>query len=124
MLFGSIVYPLCDLHPGKFGVFLGATLLLNATAAAMCFFAAAWSSSVGTANLWASLFFIYNIVFGGLLLTAASGPVAWAMQLSFFFHTYEILMVNEFHGYDGLRFNPSDSSMGSKAALISGKLQP
>ena len=37
-----------------------------------------------------------NIVFGGLLLTASSanGVIAWAMELSFFFHTYEILMVN------------------------------
>ena len=113
----------------------------------MCFFAAAWSSSVGTANLYASLFFIYNIVFGGLLLTASSGLIAWLMRFSFFFHAYvsfalaratsflqvllatssqfwfgsqEILMVNEFHGYTTLSFNPSHSSLGGKAALISG----
>ena len=42
------------------------------------------------------------------------------MELSFFFHAYEILMVNEFHGYDHLQFNPSHSSMGANAALISG----
>ena len=37
-----------------------------------------------------------NIVFGGLLLTASSanGVIAWAMELSFFFRTYEILMIN------------------------------
>lgn len=36
----------------------------------------------------------YNIVFGGLLLTAGDGPVSMALQSSFFFHAYEILMVN------------------------------
>jgi hypothetical protein len=34
--------------------FIGAILLLNATATAMCFFAAAVSKNAGTANLWAS----------------------------------------------------------------------
>ena len=41
----------------------------------MCFFTAAWSDTAGTANLWASLVFVYNIVFGGLLLTASKGAV-------------------------------------------------
>ena len=104
---------MCNLHHGKAAVFVGATLLLNATAAAMCFFAAAVCSSVGAANLFASLFFIvresayyrvhrlssgdcmqYNIIFGGLLLTASDGLVSIALQSSFFFHAYEILMVN------------------------------
>ena len=73
------------------------------------------------------------------------------MQLSFFFHAYEILMVralvhvaertthpamngididvllmdclqvNEFDGYTEVQFNPSHSSLGTKSALISGK---
>ena len=120
-LFGLIIYPLCDLHEGRIFVFLGATLLLNATASAMCFFAAAVSKSAGTANLWASLFFIYNMCFGGLLLTAHSITVKALMQLSFFFHAYEILMVNEFDGYEELQFNPSHTSLGPKSALISGK---
>ena len=123
-IFGAIVYPLCGLHDGLFSwrclIFMAATLLLNATAAAMCFLVAAVSNSVGTANLSASLFFIYNIVFGGLLLTARNEAVTVLMQFSFFFHAYEILMVNEFHGYIELEFNPSHSSLGTKAALISG----
>jgi hypothetical protein len=57
--FTLIVYPMCSLHSGRMEIFLSALLLLNATAAAMCFFAAAVANSVGTANLWASLFFIY-----------------------------------------------------------------
>ena len=120
-LFGLVIYPLCDLHRGRMGIFIGATLLLNATASAMCFFAAAVSKTSATANLWASLFFIYNMCFGGLLLTANATGIIDLMQLSFFFHAYEILMVNEFDGYEKLEFNPSHSSLNGKAALISGK---
>jgi hypothetical protein len=57
----------------------------------------------------------------GLLLTAHSSVVEALMQLSFFFHAYEILMVNEFDGYDELQFNPTHSSLGKKSAMISGK---
>ncbi len=92
--FALIVYPMCALHEGRIGVFIGALLLLNTTAAAMCFCAAAFSRNVGTANLWASIFFIYNMCFGGLLLTSHSTIVNIFMQLSFFFHAYEVLMVS------------------------------
>ncbi len=34
------------------------------------------------------------------------------MQASFFFHSYEALMVNEFHGYMHLVFNPAGTQMG------------
>ena len=35
VLFGLIVYPMCGLHEGRMGVFVGAILLLNMTASAM-----------------------------------------------------------------------------------------
>ena len=35
ILFGIIVYPLCDLHEGRMWTFIGALLLLNTTASAM-----------------------------------------------------------------------------------------
>ena len=96
--FSVVVYPMCALHEGRIGVFIGALLLLNMTAAAMCFCAAALSRNVGTANLWASIFFIYNMCFGGLLLTSRSAIVSVLMQLSFFFHAYEVLMVSNSGG--------------------------
>ena len=76
--------------------------------------------AAGTANLWASLFFIYNIVFGGLLLTTKSTAVLVFMQAAFFYHAYAILMVNEFHGDSELQFNPSHSPLNGHSALISG----
>eukprot|EP01047_Picozoa_sp_COSAG01_P031726 COSAG01_NODE_2261_length_8057_cov_38.489570_10_plen_129_part_00 len=39
---------------GRRFIFIGTIVLLNATATAMCFFAAAVSKNAGTANLWAS----------------------------------------------------------------------
>ena len=45
-------------------------------------------------------------------MVASSGPVRWLMQVSFFFHSYEALMVNEFHGYMHLVFNPAGTQMG------------
>ena len=48
-------------------------------------------------------------------------------QCSYFFHCYEALMVNEFHGYLQLVFNPTGTALGKKIVEITGDvlgLQP
>ena len=55
----------------------------------------------------------------GLFTTKSTASLVF-MQVAFFFHAYEILMVNEFHGDSELQFNPSHSSLNGHSALISG----
>jgi energy-coupling factor transporter ATP-binding protein EcfA2 len=106
---GAVVYWMVGLDPPayKFLRFLLVLVLVNATATAVCFAVAAASRSVGEANLAASLFFIFSMLFGGLLLSNNQNSnrmvaLRWA---SFFHYAYESLMANEFEDTQYL-FNP------------------
>jgi hypothetical protein len=82
-------------------------LLRVTQATSFCFFISALTRSIGQANLAASLFFIYCMVYGGLLLNNDKGSSLITLQYGSFFHyAWEALMINEFSGLV-LIFDPS-----------------
>ena len=47
-----------------------------------CYLISAWFVSAGKANLAASLYFVFNVLFGGVLLTARTPLINAIMKLS------------------------------------------
>jgi len=110
LLFGAISYWMMGLHNDmlRFGLFLLILILVNVVATAACFLISAAVHNIGHANLIASLFFIFSMLFGGLFLNnnTSSGRFTVLQYLSFIHYGYEALMVNEFKDLP-LTFNPS-----------------
>ena len=112
MLYGSVVYWMMGLSnsPDKFSRFIVILVLVNVVAASACFFFSAIVRDVGTATLFASLFFIFCTLFGGLFLANdpdSSSPLVHLTSLSYFYYGYEALNVNEFSALQ-VWFNPNE----------------
>lgn len=109
IVFGTIVYLMIGfrLDAEAFALFIVIVVLTNCTTTAMCFAASAAFPSVGSANLIASLIFVFSMLFGGLLLNnRTNGYLVDLKWTSFFHYAFESLMVNEFHTLQNLQFDP------------------
>jgi len=112
VVFGCIAYWMMGLNEDfvRFALFLLILILVNIVATAACFVISAAVNTIGQANLIASLYFIFCMLFGGLFLNNKTSSWSTYLQyLSFIHYGYEALMVNEFQGLD-LTFNPSGFS--------------
>ena len=79
---------------------LTAALLLSWSA---CYFISALCSTLSVATLVASFFFLFNILFGGVLLTARTAAVNALMYGSLFNYGFQMLMMNEFFNMKRVR---------------------
>lgn len=107
LMFGVICYFMVGFQEDeeKLLYFLLLLVLVNIVATAVCFAVSSASSSVAQGTFVAVIFFIGCMMFGGLFLSNESeGPLTDIRYGSFYFYSYEALMVNEFIGLD-LVFN-------------------
>jgi len=120
ILFGCTCYWLMGLNGiyTRFVWFIIILVLINVVSTSACFAISSSVNSVGTANLIASLFFIFSMLFGGLFLNnnTAGDRFVWFHYLSFIHYGYEALMCTEFDGMQDLIFNPENMD----ASIISG----
>jgi hypothetical protein len=93
--------------------------------------------------LAASLYFVFSVLFGGVLLTARNSAITGIMYLSIINFGFQvcgaaslvllvlpvhvvvaripqILMINEFHGVRNINFNPQTQAGPSTAVVITG----
>lgn len=97
----SIVYPMTGLRfqtAAYFFWFMLIVVLLSFCATGLCLLISSLAHSVAVGNLAAILVMLFEMLFGGLLLSTASLPagIAWLKWVSFIFYAYNALMVNEF----------------------------
>lgn len=81
-------------------------LQINLVATALCYLISVITTSMPQANLIASLVFVFNMLFGGLLLTARNTVITIIMYFSVFNFGWQVLMANEFDDLCWL-FTPS-----------------
>ncbi|KAL1923307.1 uncharacterized protein VTP21DRAFT_8287 [Calcarisporiella thermophila] len=102
LILGAISYYMIGLQPAPdaFGRFLGALLLFNLVAAAVCLVIAALCRNVAIGNLIGSLIMLFAMLFGGFLLNKDVTPkwLGWLQYLSFFNYGFEAMIVNEMSG--------------------------
>lgn len=55
-----------------------------------CYLMSAYFSSAAAANMCASLYFMFNLLFGGLLLTERNDGIAGVMYLSTFNYGFQV----------------------------------
>jgi hypothetical protein len=84
--FAVINYYMIDLNPDPDRVifFIVTLVLVNVAASSLCFVLASVTGSVPQANLLTSLVFVFNILFGGFILTARNAAIDGIMYLSLF----------------------------------------
>jgi len=109
LAFGMILYWLVGLQDdaGALVAFLGVLLLAHLVATSFCLAVSALSPNTQQANFVAVLYFIFCLVFGGLLIGAdpSENPGTVVRYLSFFYYAFQSLMVTEFSGLT-LIFHP------------------
>ena len=100
-IFGGITYYLLGLHddPDRFTFFIFAVIVINVTATMVCYAVSTLTSSVPQSNVFASLIFVFNILFGGLLLTARTPTITFIMNFAIFAWGWQVLLSS----YDCLR---------------------
>lgn len=78
--------------------FMLIVILLSYCATGLCFLISSLAPSVSVGNLAAILVMLFELLFGGLLLSTSSLPsgIAWLRWVSFIFYAYNALMVSEF----------------------------
>ena len=100
--FNSIFYWIMGLQPTvhHFVVFLVTLIIFNVAAGSISICISIQASSVGVANLVATIVFLIMLLFGGFLLNIQTMPkyVGWLRHLSIFSYAFEILMTNEMKG--------------------------
>eukprot|EP00457_Paulinella_chromatophora_P001017 gb/GEZN01001019.1/.p1 GENE.gb/GEZN01001019.1/~~gb/GEZN01001019.1/.p1 ORF type:complete len:980 (-),score=112.86 gb/GEZN01001019.1/:442-3381(-) len=109
LVFGLVTYFMIgfQLAWDKFLIFLGLLVLSHLTATSWCLFISVVSRNQSQASLIAVIFFIYCIMFQGLLVNTSNSDNNFlrVRYASFAMYAYEALMINEFEGLK-LVFNP------------------
>lgn len=101
ILLTCIVYPMTGLRlqgASYFFWFMLLCILLSYCSTGLCLLISTLCPSVAVGNLAAILVMLFELLFGGLLLSTESLPsgIAWLKWVSFIFYAYNALMVNEF----------------------------
>ena len=96
-----------DSSPSHLAVFLFVLILTNCTITSATMAIGALSPSNQLANVVASVFVLNSVVFGGFVLnkTSIPGYCAGLAHLSPLFYAFEALLLNEFEGEAGYKFN-------------------
>lgn len=101
-LFSCIFYWIMGLQAtaSHFFVFLSTLILFNVAAGSIGACISIMMSSVGAANLIATVVFLVMLLFGGFLVNAdtLAASIAWLEYVSIFSYAFEILMTNELKG--------------------------
>jgi hypothetical protein len=109
LAFGGIIYYMIGLNTmqDRFLIFMIGIVLVNLVATTSCFTISAAVNTTAQANLAASLYFVFSILFGGLLFNAESenSNARYLTYASFVHYAWESLCANEFMGL-ALIFNP------------------
>jgi ATP-binding cassette subfamily G (WHITE) protein 2 len=113
IIFTCIMYPMTGLRlqtASYFFWFMLVVILLSYCSTGLCLLISSLCPSVAVGNLSAILVMLFEMLFGGLLLSTESLPsgIAWLKWLSFVFYAYNALMVNEF---TNLTFNVAAGSV-------------
>jgi len=113
-VFGSIIYPLVGLQPGKFKNFLGLSSLHAIAAEAFGLLIGSVSSSSDVALALFPPFIILNIIFDGKNISLESTPkiLRWVNKIGLVRWGFTGLALNEF---DGLEFSSSGPFRGPVA---------
>jgi ABC-type multidrug transport system ATPase subunit len=116
MAYTFIVYWMVGLRndPAKVGIFVTVVILSNLVSTGICFTITGFTTNAGVANVFASLIFIFSMLYGGLLMSNSTDNsfLAYLRYVSFVHYGYEALAVNEFLDFGSLNFNPP--GFGSK----------
>jgi hypothetical protein len=85
-LFGLIVYHMLGLtdEPSRYWYFVMTVVVINVTATMVCYTVSTFTTSVPQSNVFATLIFVFNILFGGLLLTARTPTITFIMNFAIF----------------------------------------
>jgi hypothetical protein len=75
---------LCLPHDASRRYFLASVVVINVAATMVCYVVSTFTNSVAQSNVIVSLIFVFNILFGGLLLTARTTTIEAIMRLSLF----------------------------------------
>eukprot|EP00899_Mesostigma_viride_P011747 jgi/Mesvir1/20573/Mv14814-RA.1 len=123
ILFSAIAYWMVGLQEDAthFLRFIGVLILTNLVASGGVFFISSAAPDIGRANMFGTLYFIFSMGFGGLLLNVSQDKpgVRGFSYLSFMRYGYEGLMNNEFHDLS-LLFNLA--GLGSVTLNVPGDL--
>ena len=81
-------------------MFWATLLLFNVAAGSITVCISVYAPSVGVANLVATVVFLIQLLFGGLLVNvdSLSNGISWLRYLSIFNYAFELLMTNELEG--------------------------
>jgi len=98
-VFACIFYWIMGLQASfsNFMIFLTTLICFNIAAGSISVCISVFSSSVGTANLVATVVFLFMLLFGGFLVNVTTLPavIGWFKYLSIFNYAFEILLTNE-----------------------------
>jgi ABC-type multidrug transport system permease subunit len=101
LLMGSVSYWLIGLIPevSNFFIFLGILVLFNLAAGGLCIFIGTIFTSIGMANVCATICILVGSLFGGFLLNKDLPKyLIWLNYISFWNYALEALFINEFLG--------------------------
>eukprot|EP00808_Paulinella_micropora_P015644 g490.t1 len=109
VVFGLITYFMIGFQVlvNKFLIYLGVVILTHLTGTAWCYFMSVVSKTQAQASLITVIFFIYCIMFQGLLVNTNNTDNGFLVirYASFVMYAFEALMINEFEGL-ALIFDP------------------
>lgn len=84
LVYSGITYFMIGLNswPDRVVTFFAMLVNVNVAAVAVCFILASLTANIQQANMFTSLVFVFNVLFGGFLLTARTTAIAGIMKLS------------------------------------------